>query len=73
MARTLLAVRSKFTEDRLAQAAMRGVRQYVMFGAGLDTFPWRQPDFAKNMQIFAVDHPGELDLNQSPISRTPIR
>jgi methyltransferase (TIGR00027 family) len=60
LARTSLAVRSRFTEDRLAQAAARGVRQYVMFGAGLDTFPWRQPDFAKHMQIFAVDHPASL-------------
>jgi O-methyltransferase involved in polyketide biosynthesis len=34
--RSMFAVRSKFTEDRLAQAASRGIRQYVMFGAGLD-------------------------------------
>jgi methyltransferase (TIGR00027 family) len=58
--RSMFAVRSRFTEDRLAQAAACGVRQYVMFGAGLDTFPWRQPDFAKDMQIFAVDHPASL-------------
>jgi len=58
--RSLFAMRSRFTEDRLAQAAARGIRQYVMFGAGLDTFPWRQPDFARGMQIFAVDHPASL-------------
>ena len=58
--RSVFAVRSRFTEDRLAQAAARGIRQYVMFGAGLDTFPWRQPDFAQRMQIFAVDHPASL-------------
>jgi methyltransferase (TIGR00027 family) len=58
--RSMFAARSRFTEDRLAQAAARGVGQYVMFGAGLDTFPWRQPDFAKDMQIFAVDHPSSL-------------
>src|SRR5215475_7705643 len=58
--RSVFAVRSRFTEDRLAQAAARGIRQYVMFGAGLDTFPWRQPDFARRMQIFAVDHPASL-------------
>ena len=58
--RSMFAVRSRFTEDRLVQAAPRGVSQYVMFGAGLDTFPWRQPDFAKDMQIFAVDHPSSL-------------
>jgi len=58
--RSLFAIRSRFTEDRLAQAAARGIRQYVMFGAGLDTFPWRQPNFARHMQIFAVDHPASL-------------
>ena len=58
--RSMFAVRSRFAEDRLAEAAPLGIRQYVMFGAGLDTFPWRQPDFAKGMQIFAVDHPASL-------------
>jgi methyltransferase (TIGR00027 family) len=58
--RSMFAVRSRFAEDRLAQAVGRGVRQYVMFGAGLDTFPWRQPDFAKDIHIFAVDHPASL-------------
>jgi methyltransferase (TIGR00027 family) len=58
--RSMFALRSRFTEDRLAEAAARGIRQYVMFGAGLDTFPWRQPGFAKDMQIFAVDHPASL-------------
>ena len=58
--RSMFAMRSRFAEDRLARAAARGIRQYVMFGAGLDTFPWRQPDFAKDMQIFVVDHPASL-------------
>jgi methyltransferase (TIGR00027 family) len=58
--RALFAMRSRFTEDRLGQAAERGVRQYVMIGAGLDTFPWRQPDFARDMRIFAADHPASL-------------
>jgi methyltransferase (TIGR00027 family) len=52
--------RSRFTEERLAEAAARGVRQYVIVGAGLDTFPWRQPPFAKDMRIFFVDHPSTL-------------
>jgi methyltransferase (TIGR00027 family) len=62
--RCLFAMRSQFGEERLAQAAGRGVRQYVMVGAGLDTFPWRQPDYAKNMQIFAADHPASLAWTQ---------
>ena len=40
--------------------AKRGVRQYIMLGAGLDTFPWRQPSFALPMRLFAVDHPASL-------------
>ena len=59
--RALFAMRSRFAEDRLAEAAQRGVRQYVMVGAGLDSFPWRQPDFARDMQIFAADHPSSLE------------
>src|SRR5262245_40798822 len=58
--RYMFAMRSRFAEDRLADAAARGVRQYVMVGAGLDTFPWRQPGFAKSIQIFAADHPASL-------------
>jgi methyltransferase (TIGR00027 family) len=58
--RALFAMRSRFAEDRLAAAAARGVRQYVIVSAGLDTFPWRQPDFAREMQIFAADHPDSL-------------
>jgi methyltransferase (TIGR00027 family) len=59
--RQLFALRSRFAEDRLAQAAARGARQYVMLGAGLDTFPWRQPKFAVDLRIFWVDHPASLE------------
>jgi len=62
--RALIAMRSRFAEDRLAQAAARGVRQYVMVGAGLDTFPWRQLEFARSMQVFAADHPASLAWTQ---------
>jgi methyltransferase (TIGR00027 family) len=67
--RYMFAMRNRFAEDRLARAAARGVRQYVMVGAGLDTFPWRQPDFAKTMQIFAADHPTSLAWTQGRLRR----
>src|ERR1700749_3351837 len=57
---SLFAFRNRFAEDRLADAAARGVHQYVIVGAGLDTFPWRQPPFASALQIFYVDHPASL-------------
>lgn len=62
--RSLFVLRSRFAEDRLAEAAARGVRQYLIVGAGLDTFPWRQPDFARGMHIFAADHVASLAWTQ---------
>src|SRR5262245_40975847 len=58
--RSLFTLRSRFAEDRLAAAVARGVRQYVMLGAGLETFPWRQPDFAHDLHVFFSDHPSTL-------------
>jgi methyltransferase (TIGR00027 family) len=62
--RSLFALRSRFAEDRLAEAAARGVPQYVILGAGLDTFPWRQPEFARGMRIFSADRVATLAWTQ---------
>lgn len=64
MLRSLIAMRTRFAEDQLAHAAARGVRQYVIIGLGLDTFAWRQPDFARTMRIFAADHLASLAWTQ---------
>ncbi|HEX2453320.1 MAG TPA: class I SAM-dependent methyltransferase [Vicinamibacterales bacterium] len=53
--RAFLAVRSRFAEDELAAAVARGVPQFVLLGAGLDTFAYRNP-FA-DLRVFEVDHP----------------
>jgi methyltransferase (TIGR00027 family) len=53
--RAFVAARSRFAEDRLADAVRQGVRQCVVLGAGLDTFAYRNP-FA-NLQVIEVDHP----------------
>jgi methyltransferase (TIGR00027 family) len=50
-------MRSRYAEDCLAEAFDDGVRQYVLLGAGLDTFPYRQPPWAASLRIFEVDHP----------------
>jgi methyltransferase (TIGR00027 family) len=55
--RAHVVLRSRFTEDRLAEAVKRGVRQYVILGAGFDSFAFRQPDWAGDLRIFEVDHP----------------
>jgi methyltransferase (TIGR00027 family) len=54
--RAFLVMRSRFAEDELARAVQRGVRQYVVLGAGLDTFALRNPH-GPDLRVFEVDHP----------------
>lgn len=51
------ALRARYAEDVLTEAAQRGVRQYVVLGAGLDTFAYRQPVWGSSLRIYEVDHP----------------
>jgi len=55
--RAFLVARSRVAEDALAAAVRRGVRQYVVLGAGLDTFAYRNPYRARQLRVFEVDHP----------------
>ncbi len=53
--RAHVCARSRFAEDRLTEARARGVRQYVVLGAGLDTYGCRNP--RAELDVFEVDHP----------------
>ncbi len=53
--RAFLVARSRTAEDELAAAVARGVRRYVVLGAGLDTFAYRNP--FPDVRVFEVDHP----------------
>ena len=53
--RAFMAVRSRIAEDSLADAYAQGVRQYVLLGAGLDTFAYRNG--LAGLRVFEVDHP----------------
>jgi methyltransferase (TIGR00027 family) len=55
-ARAQVTCRSRYTEDSLARAIASGVSQYVMLGAGLDSFAYRSP-LASQVRVFEVDHP----------------
>lgn len=55
--RMLMAARSRFAEDNLQRAVAAGVRQYVLLGAGLDTFALRNPHAQVGFRVFEVDHP----------------
>jgi methyltransferase (TIGR00027 family) len=56
--RAAIVARARFVEDLVVEQASRGVSQYVMLGAGLDTFGQRRPEIASRMRIFEVDRPG---------------
>ena len=53
--RAFMAARSRYAEDRLAEAVAQGVSQYAILGAGLDTFAYRNP--FSSLRVFEVDLP----------------
>jgi len=53
--RAFLVARSRYAEDTLARAVAQGITQYVLLGAGLDTFAHRNP--YPRLRVFEVDHP----------------
>ena len=55
--RAYLAARSRFVEDTLSSAVNRGIRQYVILGAGLDTFAYRNSYSKLGLKVFEVDYP----------------
>jgi len=56
--RAAIVARARFIEDLVAEQAGRGVGQYVILGAGLDTFAQRRPEISSRLRVFEVDQPG---------------
>src|ERR1700677_1906078 len=67
--RAFLAVRSRYAEDQLASAITRGVRQYVVLGAGLDTYAYRA---SPGVHVFEVDHPSTQAWKRSRLEEARI-
>ena len=53
--RASMMARNRYTEDELVRSILRGVRQYIILGAGLDTFAYRNS--FEDLRVFEVDHP----------------
>ncbi len=73
--------RSRYTEDQLeatfANASPphgvghdgdQGIQQYVILGAGFDTFAFRRPDLLERLQVFEIDHPATQALKQQRLA-----
>ena len=54
--------RARYTEDTLEKAFRQGVKQYVILGAGMDTFAFRRPEMLEELEVFEVDHPATQEF-----------
>ena len=68
--RAFVVARARRAEDELTEAARRGVRQFVILGAGLDTFAYRNPDGP--VRVFEVDHPATQLWKREALAATGI-
>ena len=73
--RAFMAARSRFAEDELARAVETGVSQqritqYVILGAGLDTFAYRNPH--PGLRVFEIDHPATQDWKREQLQSAGI-
>jgi methyltransferase (TIGR00027 family) len=62
MQATNVISRAQYAEDALEKAVKQGVTQYVILGAGMDTFAFRQPEMMKHLEVFEVDHPATQEF-----------
>ncbi|PWB64211.1 MAG: SAM-dependent methyltransferase [Deltaproteobacteria bacterium] len=70
--RASLAARSRYAEDELHFAVERGIRRYVVLGAGLDTFACRSPYPGEILRVFEVDHPDTQAWKRSLLEKASI-
>jgi methyltransferase (TIGR00027 family) len=70
-ARGQVLCRSRYAEDRLAAAVTSGVHQYVLLGAGLDTFACRS-SLAGHLAVFEVDHPSTQAWKRAALAAAQI-
>ena len=68
--RAFMAARSRFVEDKLAEAVKQGVTQYVVLGAGLDTFAYRNP--YPSLRVFEVDFPATQEWKRDLLARARV-
>jgi methyltransferase (TIGR00027 family) len=70
-ARVQVACRSRYAEDALARAVTAGVSQYVVLGAGLDSFAYRG-GLAGRVRVFEVDHPASQEAKRAALAAAGI-
>lgn len=66
--RASITARARFIEDLLEEQIKYGISQYVILGAGLDTFAQRRPDLASKLNIYEVDQPGPQEWKKNRLN-----
>jgi len=69
--RAFVVARSKYAEEQLAESIGRGLNQYVILGAGLDTFAYRNP-YSSQLRVFEVDHPSSQSWKRKRLEEAEI-
>lgn len=64
--------RSAYCEKVLLNEMMLGVKQYVILGAGLDTFCFRYPELKHSLKIFEIDHPATQEMKKEKLETAEL-
>ena len=70
--RTSIVARSRYTEDKLEKAIAQGMTQYVIMGAGYDSFALRRRDLSDVIRIFELDHPATQKAKKERLSKLNV-
>jgi methyltransferase (TIGR00027 family) len=70
--RAPFAVRGRYAEDELDAVVARGIGQYVILGAGLDSFAYRRPDLMRSLDVYEVDHPASQAWKRARVAELGI-
>src|SRR6185437_1815027 len=65
-------VRARYIEDALLAALADGIRQYVIVGAGLDTFAFRRPDLMQRLRVIEIHHPASQAFKRDRLRRAAL-
>ncbi|MBM4306905.1 MAG: class I SAM-dependent methyltransferase [Deltaproteobacteria bacterium] len=67
-----IVARNRYSEDQLEKAIARGIKQYVIIGAGLDSFALRRRDLEEHLKIFELDHPTTQRVKKERLDKLNI-
>ena len=67
--RAQILARARYAEEKLENAVARGIDQYVVMGAGLDSFAWRRRDLAAKLRVYELDHPATQSGKRDRLAR----